>query len=73
MHPGPDDVRAWFAVEMAGETLTAHVATLQADRNWRVLSLPGSATWTLNLVYWPSGEQLEIVLHRVGRMWLVPS
>jgi hypothetical protein len=69
MRPSPQDVHGWFASGITEDHLTDHLATLDADPNWQVVVLPGSAERTLQLCYYPTGEQQEIVLQRVGRLW----
>jgi hypothetical protein len=51
------------------DALATYVAALQSDVQWRVLSLPGPRVWTLNLLYWPTGERLEVVLDWVDSGW----
>lgn len=67
--PSPRDVRAWFAPGVTGDAFAAQVRALQADPNWRVVYIPGPPTWTLNLVYWPTGEELRLALERDGPLW----
>lgn len=71
MRANPQEVRAWFADASTEGTITARVEVLRADPNWRALSFPGPSVWTLNLLYWPTGERLEIVLRRDDALWHV--
>ncbi len=69
MRPSPEEVRAWFVGAVSEETLAGHLRTLRDDPNWRVVSMLGPAVQTLTLLYWPTGERMEIVLRRDDALW----
>ncbi len=73
MRPSPQEVRAWFVGAVSEEALAGHLRTLRDDPNWRVVAIPGLAVQTLTLLYWPTGERVEIVLRRDDAAWRAHS
>lgn len=73
MRPSFEEVRDWFAGDLADAVLRAHLAVLQADPNWRVTSQQGAGTCDLNLLYGPTGQRLDVHLsqveHEGATMW----
>lgn len=67
--PVPHEVYAWFAADSNSDTIVSAILTLQGDPNWHVRYRSGPPTWTLNLIYSPTGEQLTAVFQRIGPAW----
>lgn len=68
MRPSPRDVRGWFAHRLGAATVAAHLIALHADPNWRVAYTRGATLRTFRLLYFPTGESIEIVVLRVGTL-----
>jgi len=68
MRPTPHDVRRWFAQRIIAARAAACLTTLHADPNWRVRYTRGLALRTFGLLYYPTGEYIEVTLLRVGRL-----
>ncbi len=68
MRPNPYDVRRWFTQQITAARAAACLTALHADPNWRVRYTWGLALRTFGLLYYPTGEYIEVTLLRVG--WL---
>ncbi len=68
MRPTPHDVRRWFAQRITAARAAACLTALHADPNWRVRYTRGLALRTFGLLYYPTGEYIEVVVLRVGRL-----
>jgi len=66
MRPTPHDVRRWFAQRITAARAAACLTALHADPNWRVRYTRGLALRTFGLLYYPTGEYIEVVVLRVG-------
>lgn len=71
MRTSPQDILARLTDEVSGDALNAYLTTLAGDPNWRVTAGDGVTMRTLSLLYFPTGETLDVVLMRVGRVWKV--
>ncbi len=68
MRPSPRAVRRWFAPRITAPTAAVCLAALHADPNWRVRYTRGVAVRTFGLLYYPTGEYIEITVLRVGTL-----
>jgi len=67
--PSPRDVRGWMARELTPEGFITVVSTLRDDPNWQVRLSPDRPTRRLELRYYPTGEQLCLIITCSGPMW----
>lgn len=64
MHPGPDEVRAWFAQAVTAHQLARYVGLLRAAPHWHVASSVQRRACLLVLFHRPTGEDVDILLQR---------